>query len=608
MYDEEGFKKFASKSIGQGSVSNYINGLKSIEKRYTKSLDDEFNKDKCISLLTSLETKKKGNNIPEKEKHKWRDRYSHLKKFVEFKESKQKNSSPISVYSDSLQNVNSEITKDNEVQKMNELSKNIILYGPPGTGKTYNSVNYAVAIIEEKDIATISTENYHDVLDRYNEYKDNGDIAFTTFHQSFGYEEFIEGIKPIIDNTSDDVSEIQYDVASGVFKDFCEHTKLAKLDLHNEDIGVNKSPTIWKVSLGGTGENPTRRDCLDNGYIRIGWDDYGEHITDETIFTDKGERVLNAFINTMQIGDIVVSCFSALLTDAIGVIIGEYEWHNELKHYKRLRKVKWLVKDIEYDITEVNDAKMTLSSVYKLKLTIFDIVKILKDQGVKDDNAKTKRYVFIIDEINRGNISKIFGELITLIEPSKRIGEKECIMTKLPYSKKLFGVPDNIYIIGTMNTADRSIAHIDTALRRRFDFVEMLPDSQALKNITVDGLNISNMLTQLNKKITALYDREHTIGHAYFIPLKENSTIGCLAGIFKNKIIPLLQEYFYEDYEKIRLVLGDSNKSETELQFVVKQNNDFAELFGETDYDFDDKPAYEINSPAFYTIESYKSI
>lgn len=171
-----------------------------------------------------------------------------------------------------------------------------------------------------------------------------------------------------------------------------------------------------------------------------------------------------------------------------------------------------------------------------------------------------KNHVFIIDEINRGNISKIFGELITLIESSKRIGQPEGMKAKLPYSQQLFGVPDNVYIIGTMNTADRSIATIDTALRRRFRFKEMMPDADVLKGISVEDISVSEMLARMNKRISVLYDREHTIGHSYFIPLRDNPTIEQLAEIFENAIVPLLQEYFYEDYEKIRLVLGDNNK------------------------------------------------
>ena len=149
----------------------------------------------------------------------------------------------------------------------------------------------------------------------------------------------------------------------------------------------------------------------------------------------------------------------------------------------------------------------------------------------------TENFVFIIDEINRGNISKIFGEL----------------SVTLPYSQEEFTVPKNVYILGTMNTADRSIALIDTALRRRFDFIEMMPRPEFLSD-DVDGVNLQEMLTTLNTRLETLLDREHTIGHAYFIKC---TTLADLAKIFRNKIIPLLQEYFFDDHEKIREVLGD---------------------------------------------------
>jgi 5-methylcytosine-specific restriction protein B len=218
-------------------------------------------------------------------------------------------------------------------------------------------------------------------------------------------------------------------------------------------------------------------------------------------------------------------------------------------------------------------------------------------------DTKIPNRVFIIDEINRGNISKIFGELITLIEPSKRKGEKEQLYVTLPYSGQKFSVPNNVYIIGTMNTADRSIALIDTALRRRFDFVEMLPESAVLANTLVDNVvDVAEMLDTINNRITVLLDREHTIGHSYFIPLRNEPTVERLAEIFKGKIIPLLQEYFYDDYEKIQLVLGDNQKPDDSTRFIVKKN-DAVKLFGNADIDLSDY--YEINSAAFTRIDAY---
>lgn len=494
-----------------------------------------------------------------------------------------------------------------------DIGLNTILYGPPGTGKTYHSVIYAVAIIENRTLASVEAEDYDDVLIRYNAYKVQGRIEFTTFHQSYGYEEFIEGIKPSI-STEDETSDIRYSVQPGVFKRFCERAERPAA-VETDSHGIGENPSIWKVSLWSTGDNEVRTECLTNGHIRIGWDQYGKSITDETDFSEDGGRiVLNSFINRMQIGDIVFSCYSASTIDAIGVVTGEYEWHEEYKYFRRLRKVNWIVKGIRENILDINGGtSMTLASVYRLSnIAIPDVYRIIDKyhpaQNAPVTNSK-ENYVFIIDEINRGNISKIFGELITLIESSKRIGKPEGMKAMLPYSQKPFGVPSNIYIIGTMNTADRSIATIDTALRRRFVFKEMLPDISVLKDIYVEDLSVSDMLDRMNKRISVLYDREHTIGHAYFMPLKDNPTIETLSGIFSNSIIPLLQEYFYEDYEKIRLVLGDNRKAEESEQFIVARTNDYAELFGDVEIDLDDgSNSYEINEKAFSSIEAYRSI
>lgn len=358
-----------------------------------------------------------------------------------------------------LSSEENDVSDDYEVldDTMTDVAKNTILYGPPGTGKTYQTVVYAVAIVENEPLDSIAEEakkSYSAVLERYNWYKADGLIAFTTFHQSYGYEEFIEGIKPVMDDddTNTNGGEIRYTVVDGLFKAFCKQSVIS---------------------------------------------------------------------------------------------------------------------------------------------------------------AKKKNRVFIIDEINRGNISKIFGELITLIEPSKRIGQAEGMQVKLPYSQKPFGVPNNVYIIGTMNTADRSIATIDTALRRRFRFQEMMPDAEVLKDVRVGDVSVSEMLVRMNQRISVLYDREHTIGHTYFVPLKENSTIEQLAKIFENDIIPLLQSYFYEDYEKIRLVLGDNQKKNREEQFITATQNDcnkYSELFGSAEIDLDECVTYEINRGAFHKIEAYRSI
>ncbi len=309
---------------------------------------------------------------------------------------------------------------------------NQILFGPPGTGKTYNTKKYAVSICGG-DLSDYESE--------YDRLVNEGRVVFTTFHQSYGYEDFIEGIKPKTEN-----GIITYSLEDGIFKKFCKKA------------------------------------------------------------TEDNERI---------------------------------------------------------------------------------------------------PYVFIIDEINRGNISKIFGELITLIEDTKREGNSDEMKATLPSGQE-FSVPNNVYILGTMNTADRSIAMMDTALRRRFSFVEMMPRPEIV-DVTVKGISIKEMLEKINERIEALFDREHTIGHAFFTSLANTSTVDDLAEIFKNRIIPLLKEYFYEDYFKIQLVLGDNAKKDDKFKFIKDEEISDDVFMGDPDLDLT-KKKYTINNDAFDCMESYLGI
>ena len=524
---------------------------------------------------------------------------------------------------EALNKIDLPVIKDNLIMNNEHLfGLNTILYGPPGTGKTYSTVLYAVGICDNRNIEELKNKSYAELLERYNILKNSGRICFSTFHQSYGYEEFIEGIRPVIDESDEDNSDIRYTIEDGIFKKFCNQAMLPS-DVSDSvsKYGLNKNPTVWKVSLETTGDNPTRTECLENGHIRIGWDQYGEVVTDDIDFSEYGGKtVLNSFMNKMQVGDVVLSCYSASTIDAIGVVTGDYEWHPEYDKYKRLRKVKWISKGINYNILDLNGGtSMTLSTVYKLKMSVSDVFKILDEVGVSDktlNDSSSKNYVFIIDEINRGNISKIFGELITLIEETKRLGCSEAAEAILPYSHTSFGIPKNVYILGTMNTADRSIALMDTALRRRFSFEEMMPDSNVLRDmgintISSDGqtIDVADMLDVINERIEYLYDREHTIGHAFFTVLADNPSIDKLAEIFENKVIPLLQEYFYEDYGKIQLVLGDNGKKEDEFKFILDKSIKTKDVFqGDTsELDLPEKK-YVIQKSAFNKIQSYKMI
>ncbi|MBQ7257836.1 MAG: AAA family ATPase [Abditibacteriota bacterium] len=349
---------------------------------------------------------------------------------------------------------------------------------------------------------------------------------------------------------------------------------------------------------------------MDNNHIRIGWDEYGEDLPEK--YDEGGKNVLDSFYNKMKKGDLVLSCYSYSTIDAIGVIDGECEWHDNYSKYKRLRKVRWLVKGINENITRLNNGKsMTPSTVYKMSIPAEDVLQIVKrhTKGTeKDSEADNKKnYVFIIDEINRGNISKIFGELITLIEENKRAGAKEEMSVTLPYSGDPFSIPDNVYILGTMNTADRSIALLDTALRRRFNFIEMMPEPNLLEkdnvgnDLIIEGCNIKTMFETINKRIEYLLDRDHTLGHSYFWDLKKskNQTVGNLKKIFENSVIPLLQEYFYDDFEKIQLVLNDKIiKIEDFDKGLFKGNSDIIE----------GKKLYKIDTDALNKIDSYIKI
>ncbi|MEK5037330.1 AAA family ATPase [Sporosarcina sp. FSL K6-3457] len=491
--------------------------------------------------------------------------------------------------------------------------KNMILYGPPGTGKTYNTINHAVSIIENKLLQDIQEEPYEQVFSRYKSYRKNGQVGFITFHQSYGYEEFIEGIKPFLDDEKSE--QVRYRIDPGIFKSFCEQAQQLQISSPDKELEFSKGTRIWKVSLGRVGDSNTKKDCFNNSRIRIGWDDLGEDITDETEFPNSSVKsILSSFYDEMSNGDIVLSLGDQKHIDAIGIVTEEPKWLDEMQQYKRSRKVEWIAKDIWEYVYEFNQqTNLTLATVYELKKINREeinnlILKYSSNEEVDLDIKENKKnYVFIIDEINRGNISKIFGELITLIEPTKRLGAKEEMKLQLPYSKKPFGVPQNVFLIGTMNTADRSIAMMDTALRRRFNFIEMLPDSTTLQDIRVGDIDIQRMLEVINQRIELLYDREHTIGHAYFTDLKEKPTLEKLALIFENAILPLLQEYFYEDYSKIQLILGDNSKNNS-AKFIIDEKIKMKNIFvGKVDIDIPER-TFNIQREAFLKPESYIGI
>ena len=473
--------------------------------------------------------------------------------------------------------------------------KNLILYGPPGTGKTYSTAIYAVAICDRKSIDELT--DYAAVMARFNELRDEGRIAFTTFHQSYGYEEFIEGIKPY---TDEDTKSISYSVEPGVFKSFCETAK--KKSIEGSPLDIPDDARVWKVTIRPN----VRKDCFENDRIRINW----EYDSDIAV----------RFVDDITKGDLIVTTDgSRTVINGIAVAVDDDAFiMTDADSDRQTRKVKWLSKNIAEEVASINAGKqLSRPTVHRVpSISIANLMELAakknKDLSSVEIQENNKPYVFIIDEINRGNISKIFGELITLIEGTKRAGEPEAACAILPYSGETFSVPSNVYLLGTMNTADRSIALMDTALRRRFSFEELMPDVDVLRKIgadKVDDLDVAAMLEKINERITFLYDREHTIGHAFFTRLKDEPTIAALSAIFKKSVLPLLQEYFYEDYQKIQLVLGDNAKTDDALKFVKDEKVNIRQIFkGNADELIDIEKRYSINDAAFDNIESYKQI
>ena len=415
---------------------------------------------------------------------------------------------------------------------------NQILYGPPGTGKTYHTINHALKIInpkfyeENKTNRKVLTNEYNKLL--YDPVTEKGQIAFITFHQSMSYEDFVEGIKPSV--TEDNNEQITYDIVPGIFK---------------------------QISAAA--------------------------VAKEDNFVDKIEWLKN-------------QCSEIDNKPPITINTGSSEFTISYKNGKTFRVKPKLSNrpDSEYPASIENIRKLHDGSSRKMVYNptyVEGILKYLYKNGLSkgDKNTKlNKNFVLIIDEINRGNVSAIFGELITLIEKDKRIGQDEAIEVILPYSKETFGVPSNLYIIGTMNTADRSIALLDTALRRRFEFKEMMPNKELLEE-NVDGINFQELLEKINLRIEYLLDRNHTIGHSHLMKI---SSLEDLSNVFIYKIIPLLQEYFYNDWHKVRLVLGDNRiKNGDEAKPFVIEKSDFTDqkLFGETIDELDEKTGYIIN-------------
>lgn len=412
---------------------------------------------------------------------------------------------------------------DRNIELINESSmKNLppplnqILFGAPGTGKTYNTKRIAVEIINGEKPRTREEINAE-----YESLVNAKQIVFTTFHQSLSYEDFIEGIKP---ETTD--GNVTYEVKDGIFKSLCQNA--VKTITNNKADNFDE---VWD-KLIETVKNEIANDKL----LKIGSWEYGLSTKDSLKYSSINSPSQYSFTITKQ---------------------------NVLDAYqnKQARPSGAFQKDMK-DIVEYMKANLNLTN-YKENKEVFH---------------SNVPYVLIIDEINRGNVSAIFGELITLLEEDKRKGNKEQTEVTLPYSADKFSVPNNVYVIGTMNTADRSVEALDTALRRRFSFTEMQPNPKILSNSEYLDVDLKQLLEAINQRIEVLIDKDHQIGHSYFIGIRN---LDDLKLVFKDKIIPLLEEYFYGDFGKIGLVLGgnfifqEENTAKFPKNFIYE--NDFLE-------------------------------
>ncbi len=573
---------------------NYIDKMKNLFSEYlNKKKLDKNTINKYIQVIENISKEFLKENLYSCDLFSFDQNINKLNKNEEFK---LKNSNGHNMYSSALnyyraflidyyeQDIFITERVQSEESNMKIIPLNQILYGSPGTGKTYHTIDKALEILGE------NLESRDEKKAKFDEYVKNGQIVFTTFHQSYGYEEFVEGIKPSLN--SDENSQINYKVKDGIFKELCKKALENRDDIESFNFYINDLKEKTKEDAN----NPEKYFQLPNTKysiqyrggktFRIKFDDMSKNHKDYPVSIDNIEKLYK----TSNIDEIYNSAY------------------------------------------------------------VKAILNYLKSQGLKDYKEKDEKinlpYIIIIDEINRGNVSKIFGELITLIEPSKRLGNEEALELTLPYSGEKFGVPKNVYIIGTMNTADRSITSLDTALRRRFEFVEMMPNSDLLNNVFIckdvenpnedeDYLGddaktegyaeiLQNILISINKRIEFLLDREKTIGHAFFmseaVKFNKNNwikpdeyeedwyvlSISKLKKVFQNKIIPLLQEYFYNDYALINEVLNDNG-----MIFEDKKDDKYLQKIKNLDSVNSERSIYNIASfddKIWDKIEIYQAI
>ena len=455
---------------------------------------------------------------------------------------------------------------------------NLVLYGPPGTGKTFFTAAEAVRLCGEP-----VPEDREALMQTYQRLLVAGRIEFVTFHQSMSYEDFVEGRQPMTGSDEDDdpsAAGFRLETVPGIFRRIAKRAETSRSRSTDGDAIAIEGRQVFKMSIGEA-KNPEDahlfKEAIAGGYALLGFEDidwgddkYAERKAIIDACKSQGHGDVNArsgavqmpfiFRNRVRKGDIVIVSKGNPLFRAIGEFTGDYEFHRRPEGgYAHRRSVRWHWTDHEgVRVSEIYRRHFTQKSIYLLQdteLNIPALERYLNSQRT-EGSAEPEPFVLIIDEINRANISKVFGELITLLEADKRLGQPNALKVRLPYSGDDFGVPSNLHILATMNTADRSIALLDTALRRRFTFREMMPDPSLLAAAAGRcGLDLPRILASLNERIEYLYDREHQIGHAYFIGCTSRADVDA---VMRDKVIPLLAEYFFEDWGKIAAVLGDA--------------------------------------------------
>jgi dynein-related subfamily AAA family protein len=416
-------------------------------------------------------------------------------------------------------------------------SKNVIYYGPPGTGKTYRLRNEMFPHFTEVKSATSDEERYLSIAESY------------TWWQIVG--------AAVLDLGSTSVPELQH------------HALIRAKNAISDQQNV-------KAMLWAMLQQHTVEDCENVRYSR----------RNEPLFFYKEPnsrwRVVEEQVaaNAPEIQEILEQMSADSDSE---VSIRRYEFVTFHQSYSYEEFVEGIRPELEGDLT------------YSIKAGVF---RSLAERARQDPDHT---YALFIDEINRANVSSVFGELITLIEDDKRLRAPNALTATLPYSRAEFGVPNNLYIIGTMNTADRSVEALDTALRRRFSFVEMGPDPTLLPE-DAGGVDLRQLLTTINSRIERLTDRDHRIGHAYFIQVIDDDALEQLRAIFANQVIPLLQEYFYGDWSRIGLILGN--------RFVTTDvaEGSFARFGSDTYAEYEDRQVLHITSPKTWQIEDFRTI